>query len=96
MIASVFDFAKSMCSLHLEEEEIALFSASVLLSAGTRSDFTRSTVLKLLLFMPVFMLLRFCRQVVAAGQAAGGEASAEDRVCSAARSAEKPQRRWTV
>ncbi|XP_015249957.1 PREDICTED: nuclear receptor ROR-alpha-like isoform X1 [Cyprinodon variegatus] len=33
LIASVFDFAKSMCSLHLEEEEIALFSASVLLSA---------------------------------------------------------------
>ncbi|KAM4744354.1 nuclear receptor ROR-alpha A-like [Anableps anableps] len=33
LIASVFDFAKSMCSLQLTEEEIALFSAFVLLSA---------------------------------------------------------------
>ncbi|KAK2854320.1 hypothetical protein Q5P01_006981 [Channa striata] len=32
-IASVFDFAKSMCSLHLTEEELALFSAFVLFSA---------------------------------------------------------------
>lgn len=35
MITSVFDFAKSMCSLHLTEDELALFSAFVLLSAGT-------------------------------------------------------------
>ncbi|KAM4596386.1 nuclear receptor ROR-alpha A-like isoform 2-T2 [Fundulus diaphanus] len=33
LITSVFDFAKSMCSLHLTEEEIGLFSAFVLLSA---------------------------------------------------------------
>ncbi|XP_072235943.1 nuclear receptor ROR-alpha A-like [Leuresthes tenuis] len=33
LIASVFDFAKSMCSLQLSEEELALFSAFVLLSA---------------------------------------------------------------
>uniref|UniRef100_A0A667ZAU3 RAR related orphan receptor A n=1 Tax=Myripristis murdjan TaxID=586833 RepID=A0A667ZAU3_9TELE len=33
LITSVFDFAKSMCSLHLSEDEIALFSAFVLLSA---------------------------------------------------------------
>nr|XP_046253841.1 nuclear receptor ROR-alpha A-like [Scatophagus argus] len=33
LIASVFDFAKSMCSLHLSEDELALFSAFVLLSA---------------------------------------------------------------
>ncbi|MEQ2237833.1 hypothetical protein ILYODFUR_027126, partial [Ilyodon furcidens] len=33
LITSVFDFAKSMCSLHLTEEEIALFSALVLFSA---------------------------------------------------------------
>ncbi|XP_041847006.1 nuclear receptor ROR-alpha A-like isoform X3 [Melanotaenia boesemani] len=33
LIKSVFDFAKSMCSLQLSEEELALFSAFVLLSA---------------------------------------------------------------
>uniref|UniRef100_A0A4W6CS57 RAR related orphan receptor A n=1 Tax=Lates calcarifer TaxID=8187 RepID=A0A4W6CS57_LATCA len=33
LITSVFDFAKSMCSLHLTEDELALFSAFVLLSA---------------------------------------------------------------
>uniref|UniRef100_A0A3Q3VNT7 NR LBD domain-containing protein n=1 Tax=Mola mola TaxID=94237 RepID=A0A3Q3VNT7_MOLML len=33
LIVSVFDFAKSMCSLHLSEDELALFSAFVLLSA---------------------------------------------------------------
>ncbi|XP_054588478.1 nuclear receptor ROR-alpha A isoform X1 [Nothobranchius furzeri] len=33
LITSVFDFAKSMCSLHLSEEELALFSALVLFSA---------------------------------------------------------------
>ncbi|XP_047220050.1 nuclear receptor ROR-alpha A-like isoform X2 [Girardinichthys multiradiatus] len=33
LITSVFDFAKNMCSLHLTEEEIALFSALVLFSA---------------------------------------------------------------
>ncbi|MEQ2166617.1 hypothetical protein GOODEAATRI_030192 [Goodea atripinnis] len=40
LITSVFDFAKSMCSLHLTEEEIALFSALVLFSAGTCSHFS--------------------------------------------------------
>uniref|UniRef100_A0A3Q4HEB4 RAR related orphan receptor A n=1 Tax=Neolamprologus brichardi TaxID=32507 RepID=A0A3Q4HEB4_NEOBR len=34
-ITAVFDFAKSMCSLHLSEDELALFSAFILLSAGT-------------------------------------------------------------
>ncbi|XP_078141591.1 nuclear receptor ROR-alpha A-like [Centroberyx gerrardi] len=33
LITSVFDFAKSMCSLHLSEDELGLFSAFVLLSA---------------------------------------------------------------
>ncbi|KAM8762972.1 nuclear receptor ROR-alpha A-like isoform 2-T2 [Acanthopagrus schlegelii] len=33
LITSVFDFAKSMCSLDLSEDELALFSAFVLLSA---------------------------------------------------------------
>ncbi|XP_067347482.1 nuclear receptor ROR-alpha A-like isoform X2 [Channa argus] len=33
LITSVFDFAKSMCLLHLTEEELALFSAFVLFSA---------------------------------------------------------------
>ncbi|XP_061594862.1 nuclear receptor ROR-alpha A-like isoform X1 [Cololabis saira] len=33
LITSVFDFAKSMCSLRLSEEELALFSAFVLFSA---------------------------------------------------------------
>ncbi|XP_022061271.1 nuclear receptor ROR-alpha A-like isoform X2 [Acanthochromis polyacanthus] len=33
LISSVFDFAKSMSSLHLSEDELALFSAFVLLSA---------------------------------------------------------------
>ncbi|XP_026233980.1 nuclear receptor ROR-alpha A-like isoform X2 [Anabas testudineus] len=33
LITSVFDFAKNMSSLHLTEEELALFSAFVLLSA---------------------------------------------------------------
>uniref|UniRef100_A0A3B4TJ14 Nuclear receptor ROR-alpha-like n=1 Tax=Seriola dumerili TaxID=41447 RepID=A0A3B4TJ14_SERDU len=33
LITSVFDFAKSLCSLHLTEDELALFSAFVLLSA---------------------------------------------------------------
>ncbi|XP_025758885.1 nuclear receptor ROR-alpha isoform X1 [Oreochromis niloticus] len=32
-ITAVFDFAKSMCSLHLSEDELALFSAFILLSA---------------------------------------------------------------
>ncbi|XP_069580669.1 LOW QUALITY PROTEIN: nuclear receptor ROR-alpha A-like [Brachyistius frenatus] len=33
LITSVFDFAKSLCSLHLSEDELAVFSAFVLLSA---------------------------------------------------------------
>uniref|UniRef100_A0A665WT42 RAR-related orphan receptor C a n=1 Tax=Echeneis naucrates TaxID=173247 RepID=A0A665WT42_ECHNA len=33
LISSVFDFAQSLCSLHLTEDELALFSAFVLLSA---------------------------------------------------------------
>ncbi|KAM6981121.1 nuclear receptor ROR-alpha A-like [Aplochiton taeniatus] len=33
LINSVFDFSKSMCALHLSEDELALFSAFVLLSA---------------------------------------------------------------
>ncbi|KAF3832108.1 hypothetical protein F7725_025773 [Dissostichus mawsoni] len=33
LISSVFDFAESMCSLRLSEEELALFSAFILLSA---------------------------------------------------------------
>ncbi|XP_037604979.1 nuclear receptor ROR-alpha A-like isoform X2 [Sebastes umbrosus] len=33
LITSVFDFAKGMCSLHLSEDELALFSAFILLSA---------------------------------------------------------------
>ncbi|KAM9317704.1 nuclear receptor ROR-alpha A-like [Pholidichthys leucotaenia] len=33
LVTSVFDFAKSMCSLQLSEDELALFSAFVLLSA---------------------------------------------------------------
>uniref|UniRef100_A0AAY4D2B4 RAR-related orphan receptor B n=1 Tax=Denticeps clupeoides TaxID=299321 RepID=A0AAY4D2B4_9TELE len=32
LVSAVFDFAKSMCSLQLTEEEIALFSAAVLIS----------------------------------------------------------------
>lgn len=34
LVSAVFDFAKSMCSLQLTEEEIALFSAAVLISTG--------------------------------------------------------------
>lgn len=33
-MSAVFDFAKSLCSLQLTEEEIALFSAAVLISTG--------------------------------------------------------------
>lgn len=33
-ISFVFEFGKSLCSMHLTEDEIALFSAFVLLSAG--------------------------------------------------------------
>ncbi|KAM6950520.1 nuclear receptor ROR-alpha A-like isoform 1-T1 [Lycodopsis pacificus] len=33
LITSVFDFANGMCSLHLSEDELALFSAFILLSA---------------------------------------------------------------
>uniref|UniRef100_A0A3Q0RGG8 RAR related orphan receptor A n=1 Tax=Amphilophus citrinellus TaxID=61819 RepID=A0A3Q0RGG8_AMPCI len=33
LIMAVFDFAKSMCLLHLSEDELALFSAFILLSA---------------------------------------------------------------
>ncbi|KAG5839678.1 hypothetical protein ANANG_G00207480 [Anguilla anguilla] len=33
LIASVFEFGKSLCSMHLSEDEIALFSAFVLMSA---------------------------------------------------------------
>uniref|UniRef100_A0A674E4M2 RAR-related orphan receptor B n=2 Tax=Salmo trutta TaxID=8032 RepID=A0A674E4M2_SALTR len=33
LVSAVFDFAKSLCSLQLTEEEIALFSAAVLISA---------------------------------------------------------------
>ncbi|TNM90311.1 hypothetical protein fugu_004545 [Takifugu bimaculatus] len=32
LVSAVFDFAKSLCSLQLTEEEIALFSAAVLIS----------------------------------------------------------------
>lgn len=34
LVSTVFDFAKSLCSLQLTEEEIALFSAAVLISTG--------------------------------------------------------------
>lgn len=34
LVSAVFDYAKSMCSLQLTEEEIALFSAAVLISTG--------------------------------------------------------------
>ncbi|MGH0138635.1 UNVERIFIED_CONTAM: hypothetical protein FKN15_066882 [Acipenser sinensis] len=34
LISSVFEFGKNLCSLHLSEDEIALFSAFVLMSAG--------------------------------------------------------------
>lgn len=34
LVSAVFDFAKSLCSLQLTEEEIALFSAAVLISTG--------------------------------------------------------------
>lgn len=33
-ISFVFEFGKSLCSMHLTEDEIALFSAFVLMSAG--------------------------------------------------------------
>jgi len=33
-VSAVFDFAKSLCALQLTEEEIALFSAAVLISTG--------------------------------------------------------------
>uniref|UniRef100_A0A8C4YXW8 Uncharacterized protein n=1 Tax=Gadus morhua TaxID=8049 RepID=A0A8C4YXW8_GADMO len=33
LITSAYDFAKSMCSLHLSEDELALFSAFILLSS---------------------------------------------------------------
>lgn len=34
LISSVFEFGKNLCSMHLSEDEIALFSAFVLMSAG--------------------------------------------------------------
>ncbi|RXM37077.1 Nuclear receptor ROR-beta [Acipenser ruthenus] len=34
LVSAAFDFAKSLCSLQLTEEEIALFSAAVLISPG--------------------------------------------------------------
>lgn len=34
LVSAMFDFAKSLCSLQLTEEEIALFSAAVLISTG--------------------------------------------------------------
>lgn len=37
LVSAVFDFAKSLCSLQLTEEEIALFSAAVLISTGQAS-----------------------------------------------------------
>lgn len=37
LVSAVFDFAKSLCSLQLTEEEIALFSAAVLISTGQRT-----------------------------------------------------------
>lgn len=38
LVSAVFDFAKSLCSLQLTEEEIALFSAAVLISTGQCSS----------------------------------------------------------
>lgn len=35
----MFEFGKSLCSMHLTEDEIALFSAFVLMSAGKRQSF---------------------------------------------------------
>lgn len=37
-ISFVFEFGKSLCSMHLTEDEIALFSAFVLMSAGKRKS----------------------------------------------------------
>lgn len=37
LVSTMFDFAKSLCSLQLTEEEIALFSAAVLISTGQAS-----------------------------------------------------------
>lgn len=38
LISSVFEFAKSLSSLQLTEDEIGLFSAYVLMSAGERGQ----------------------------------------------------------
>lgn len=38
LISSVFEFAKSLSSLQLAEDEIGLFSAYVLMSAGEKVE----------------------------------------------------------
>uniref|UniRef100_A0A8C4S0M5 Nuclear receptor ROR-alpha A-like n=1 Tax=Erpetoichthys calabaricus TaxID=27687 RepID=A0A8C4S0M5_ERPCA len=37
LVTSMFDFAKSLCTLHLSEEEVALFTALVLINSGNNS-----------------------------------------------------------
>uniref|UniRef100_A0A3B3V9N9 RAR-related orphan receptor B n=1 Tax=Poecilia latipinna TaxID=48699 RepID=A0A3B3V9N9_9TELE len=46
LVSAVFDFAKSLCSLQLTEEEIALFSAAVLISTGQYSSTALAIVLQ--------------------------------------------------
>lgn len=43
LIGSIFEFGKNLCSMHLSEDEIALFSAFVLMSAGEDSPGSCST-----------------------------------------------------
>lgn len=43
LISSVFEFGKNLCSMHLSEDEIALFSAFVLMSAGEPGSVLKHT-----------------------------------------------------
>lgn len=45
LISSVFEFGKNLCSMHLSEDEIALFSAFVLMSAGRCQSHTHTHML---------------------------------------------------
>lgn len=42
LIAAVFDFAHGMCALKLTEQQLALFSALVLINAGKSKKFLKS------------------------------------------------------
>lgn len=53
----MFEFGKSLCSMHLTEDEIALFSAFVLMSAGKRLRFSLDLFGRDCFYFEIFLMI---------------------------------------